>query len=351
MWAVWLILGENASTAVTPTPTPTAPGAPTGVSATAGNSQASVSWTAPASNGGSAITGYTVTSTATNATGTSAASAAVTPTSTLIFLPTRPPVGGATVMIGGGITRFAVTANQQDGTIKVSGGNVQIIVRTQSTGGANFPLDSTGTVTLNAGGGNVVSSGRGFVPDSPVDFCLLHGSADTFLGSLDVFSDGTYLGMATIPRDLAPGTYTLQVNGLTPDTRQRAVVTHVISIFLLVRVGAIEFNAKPKAARTVAYFDAFSASLTKSAKRQLNTLVKRLPTKSNNLVHVAGFVGPGGSVGHVKTLSMARCESVERYLRSKGVRGKYVLKVGGNASGGGPATQRASVLVIPNKGR
>jgi hypothetical protein len=38
------------------------PGAPTGVAATAGNAQATVSWTAPASNGGSAITSYTVTS-------------------------------------------------------------------------------------------------------------------------------------------------------------------------------------------------------------------------------------------------------------------------------------------------
>ncbi|MBV9822383.1 MAG: fibronectin type III domain-containing protein [Actinobacteria bacterium] len=48
-----------ASSAVTPA---TPPGAPTGVSATAGDSQASVSFTAPASNGGSAITSYTVTS-------------------------------------------------------------------------------------------------------------------------------------------------------------------------------------------------------------------------------------------------------------------------------------------------
>ena len=39
---------------------PTAPGAPTGLGATAGNTQVSLSWTAPASNGGSAITDYLV---------------------------------------------------------------------------------------------------------------------------------------------------------------------------------------------------------------------------------------------------------------------------------------------------
>ena len=50
-----------ASNSVTPK-LPTAPGAPTGVKATAGNAKALVSWSAPSSNGGSPITGYTVTS-------------------------------------------------------------------------------------------------------------------------------------------------------------------------------------------------------------------------------------------------------------------------------------------------
>jgi uncharacterized protein YkwD len=49
------------STAFVNASSATVPGAPTGVTATAGNAQANVSWTAPAANGGSAITGYRVT--------------------------------------------------------------------------------------------------------------------------------------------------------------------------------------------------------------------------------------------------------------------------------------------------
>jgi hypothetical protein len=44
------------------TPQPTAPDPPTNATATAGNGQATVSWTAPANNGGAAIDSYTVTS-------------------------------------------------------------------------------------------------------------------------------------------------------------------------------------------------------------------------------------------------------------------------------------------------
>ncbi len=49
-----------ASTPVIPTSSATAPDAPTGVSAVAGDGKATVSWTTPAANG-SPITGYTVT--------------------------------------------------------------------------------------------------------------------------------------------------------------------------------------------------------------------------------------------------------------------------------------------------
>ena len=44
----------------TPTPWPTVPGTPTALSASGGNAQVALTWTAPASNGGNAITNYSV---------------------------------------------------------------------------------------------------------------------------------------------------------------------------------------------------------------------------------------------------------------------------------------------------
>src|SRR5204863_657695 len=44
----------------TPATPPGVPGSPTGLAATAGNAQVALSWSAPASNGGSPITGYKI---------------------------------------------------------------------------------------------------------------------------------------------------------------------------------------------------------------------------------------------------------------------------------------------------
>src|SRR5207245_2456773 len=56
-------IGSSTASAASNSVTPASvPGAPTAVSTTAGNASAAVSWTAPASDGGSAITSYTVSS-------------------------------------------------------------------------------------------------------------------------------------------------------------------------------------------------------------------------------------------------------------------------------------------------
>lgn len=70
-------------------PQPTVPGAPTSVQAVPGNAQAEVSWTAPASDGGTAITSYTATAVAdgeTTRTCTSNTGDPITPSCTIVDL-------------------------------------------------------------------------------------------------------------------------------------------------------------------------------------------------------------------------------------------------------------------------
>ena len=75
-------VGTGAASAASAPVTPLAvPGAPINVLASGGNAQASVSWTPPAVNGGSAITGYTVTAN----TGASATVSASPPATSLVF--------------------------------------------------------------------------------------------------------------------------------------------------------------------------------------------------------------------------------------------------------------------------
>jgi uncharacterized protein (TIGR02145 family) len=180
----------------------TVPGAPTIGTATAGNTQATVAFTAPASDGGSAITGYTVTSspgsitgtgslspitvtslangttytftvTATNANGTGPASSAsnsVTPST----VPGAPTIGTATagntqatvtftapVSNGGSaITGYTVTSNPES---KTGTGSASPVTVTGLTNGTAYIFTVTAT---NANGTGPASSASNSVTPS-----------------------------------------------------------------------------------------------------------------------------------------------------------------------------------------
>ncbi|MEN0036434.1 MAG: DUF4347 domain-containing protein [Cellvibrio sp.] len=171
----------NASTNAAPTVSRTftvnavVPGAPTTVTATAGDTQADVAFTAPASNGGATITGYTVTSnpggftgtgagspitvtgltngvsytftvTATNSAGTGSASGAsnsITPASPQIITFANP-----------GAQSFGTSPDLGVGVSSTSGLTVAFTSSTTGvctvTGGGVLTFVSTGTCTINA---------------------------------------------------------------------------------------------------------------------------------------------------------------------------------------------------------
>ena len=115
----------------------TAPGAPTGVTATPGNAQATVTFTAPASNGGSAITSYTATSSPGGLTGSCAG-----PTACAITV---------TGLTNGTAYTFTVTAINALGTGATSSASAPVTPTATPTSSAltmNYVLNTPVTIDL-----------------------------------------------------------------------------------------------------------------------------------------------------------------------------------------------------------
>ncbi|MDQ6721905.1 MAG: fibronectin type III domain-containing protein [Candidatus Dormibacteraeota bacterium] len=156
-----------ASSAVTPR---TVPGSPTAVAATAGNGSAVVSWTSPADNGGSPITGYTVTSSPDNKTAASSGMSAtvsgltngtaytftVVATNVAGNSPPSAPSAAVTPQTPPGVPSKLVFTTQPSGS---SGGiafGTQPVVVVEDSFGTVVTADNSSTVTLGitAGTGN-----------------------------------------------------------------------------------------------------------------------------------------------------------------------------------------------------
>lgn len=148
--------------------TVTVPGAPTAVSATTGNAQATVSFTAPSSTGGSSITGYTVTSTPGNITATGTSS----------------PIT-VTGLTNGTSYTFTVKASNGVGTSATSSASPAVTPAPAAvTFSVNLSGTGSGTITSSPAGitcGVTTCSGS-FTNGTNVTLTVTPASGSTFAG-------------------------------------------------------------------------------------------------------------------------------------------------------------------------
>ncbi len=134
---------SSPSSAVVPS---TTPGAPTGVSATPSNGSAGVSWSAPGSDGGSAITAYTVTATDSTTSGNGGETCSWS---------TGPRTCTVSSLTNGDSYTFTVTATNSDGTGNPSSPSSAVVPATvpdPPTGVSATPAVTSAVVSWSAPG-------------------------------------------------------------------------------------------------------------------------------------------------------------------------------------------------------
>lgn len=347
----------------------TKPDAPTSVSGVASSSKVTVSWTAPASNGGSAVTGYTVTAsngatctttttsceitgltngtaytftvTATNAIGTSnssTASASVTPagapsnggssggivappTTYVPVLEAKPTLNqGAIALIGGEQVQLNVRRDEAKVSIIAETSNTDFEVKLVApTGSSILPKD---LVLQGTQGDALRFNGGGLAPLSDVKVYVF--STPTYLGTVTTNASGDFVGEFKLPSTLAKGQHTIQFGGYLPNGQ---VVS--TSFALLV-------SAKASVKRITTFFNAGSVTLSTVAKSAIRSALSSLSGKKSLTVLVVGFAQKTAYSGMDLYVAESRAKNVAKYLRSLG------KKVTITTSAVYPATQTSS---------
>jgi len=159
--------GGGSSGTPTPTPTPnTVPGAPTALVATAGNGSISLAFTAPVSNGGTAITGYTGSCTATGAAVTAMAVASPVAISGLTNGSSYSCTVTATNAVGSSVASAAVSAtpSASAGTVTTAG---VLCPLSYSAFNSSSKVNATSQSSWTCSGSLRQLTGNG-IPDHPV---------------------------------------------------------------------------------------------------------------------------------------------------------------------------------------
>ena len=328
-------LAASASQHIVVNPPPTGPGlgSISSVTATPGDRQALVSWSAPSNISGFANVSYTVTASPGGAncltvgalrclvTGlsdsvsysfivaassddpsfssiSSEASSPVTPTAAPIETgtTTNPELGPGSAEVissSGAVTEVGVTMSGD--SVTAAGQGLKLAIATSATTGKG----AHATVVLIKGG-TAWFSGSGFLPGSTIDIFAF--SRGTLLGTAVAKANGKYSAALGVPTALAVGSHTIQLQGFASSGNRLAVAV------------GVAVRKSVKLSLVIAKFGVCSPNLKASMKAQLKKLAATILAQGASSVVITGYTYSTGT--WAKTLSRTQASRVASYLRA-----------------------------------
>jgi hypothetical protein len=355
------------------------PGAPRSLAISSVSTGVRLTWLAPRSNGGSAITGYRVETSVDGVmwkvqsrSGSSplALATATIDGATLVRISAVTAVGVgayAIASVGGGTvtppdvptdltpqTDVDVPAGESQATIAGKKVPTKVVPDPEGTGvtvsagaqrlslsgiradGSRATVGSDGTLRLAPGLKVAVNLQDAPVRTRAVPPRLKVGSTasiyligdQTFaLGSVKVTAQGIALGQLVVPKTATPGHYVLQVNAF-------ATTGDVLSL----SVGVLLVEPKPGhdgkggTLTSAVYFKDAASALSSQMKAKLRKMVADIPAGKTPTIVIVGFKPAQDSTSSDHFLAKARAEATEKYLASLGFSSNVDVRADGISS-------------------
>ena len=143
-----------------------------------------------------------------------------------------------------------------------------------------------------------------------------------YLGEVEVLADGSFNIRVVVPESVDPGSYVLQINGLSPEAKTRSV-----NMALGVEAGSLSDVATRSVSRK-AFFKPRSAKFSENGMSKLRTILANIPKDTKNLeIQVTGVSVSMSELRENLELAARRAERIVKYLQKHNVEGQYSISV------------------------
>jgi hypothetical protein len=238
------------------------------------------------------------------------------------------------VLVGGVLRTDVVLAENSAGSgWEFVGPDFSMILNAQEGNGDPDLSRSSSSMRLPQDG-SIAIGGSGYSPDSEVAVFLIPVTVSrsigkmmsrsmdnaVSLGSIVVSSAGVLSSQLTLPAGMAPGSYVLQINGLSTTNELRSVNLRLVVVpTVVMKAGLV---------REAAFYQGRSAELSRVGRAKLLNMVAAIPKGASDVrVNIVGVSTSLSTTSQNLTLARDRAEEIATFLADQGVVGEYTVSV------------------------